>query len=156
MNASAVVNTPRRKPAAVMVRRRASRNRPAAAAIAGRRRVPVGDAGVGMSRTKHSNAATPAMAMKKLVTSTRSKACGSVARIANATSGPSSAPAVSSARWMPKAIPSRSGAALSEMSESRGEVRMPLPTRSNAIAADASPHAPPAASSAILQSAERP
>ncbi len=141
---------------AATARSRLSRSRPTAWAIEDRRAGAAASCAVGTSRTKHAMAATPATAMKKLVTNTRSNARGRAARMANATSGPSSAPAVSSARWMPKASPSRSGAALSEISESRGDVRMPLPTRSSAMAADASPHALPARSRPILHSADSP
>ena len=37
---------------------------------------------------------------------------------------------MSSARWTPKASPSRAGGLLREMSASRGAVRIPLPVRS--------------------------
>lgn len=53
-------------------------------------------------------------------------------RMRNATSGPSSAPAVSMARCTPKARPRVSGAEDSEISASRGAVRSPLPVRSTA------------------------
>jgi hypothetical protein len=47
-----------------------------------------------------------------------------------ATSGPTSAPALSIERCRPKALPRFSGATMSASSASRGDVRIPLPTRS--------------------------
>ena len=60
--------------------------------------------------------------------------------------GPAIAPAVSSARCTPNAVPSRAGLELSEISASRGATRTPLPTRSLKSIADAGTGALPAAS----------
>ena len=69
-------------------------------------------------------------AMKKLTTNTASNPDGFRASRKAASSGPTTAPSVSKARWTPKEAPSLSRALLSEMSASRGAVRMPLPSRS--------------------------
>jgi len=47
-----------------------------------------------------------------------------------ATSTPAKAPVVSMARWKPYATPRFSGIVESAISASRGEVRMPFPSRS--------------------------
>ena len=84
------------------------------------------------------------------------KASGASARIPNATSGPSIAPVVSIARCTPKAIPSVCGEAESEISASRGAVRIPLPMRSTITSAPIALTAPPAATSPSLQIADSP
>ena len=84
------------------------------------------------------------------------KASGARARIPNASSGPSIAPVVSIARCTPNAVPSVFGEAESEISASRGAVRMPLPMRSIITIAPIALTAPPTATSPSLQTADRP
>ena len=66
------------------------------------------------------------------------------------------APAVSIARWTPKAVPSPAGVLLSEISASRGAVRIPLPVRSTSTIPATELTAPPTSSSAPFDSAESP
>ena len=56
-----------------------------------------------------------------------------------ASSGPSTAPMVSSDCRRPKAVPRKSAGVRSAMSASRGAPRMPLPTRSTKRAATSQP-----------------
>ena len=53
-----------------------------------------------------------------------------VFRRSAAASGPATAPALSMARWRPKARPRVAGETSEAISASRGAVRIPLPTRS--------------------------
>ena len=83
-------------------------------------------------------------------------ASGASARIPNAISGPIIAPVVSIARCTPNARPSVFGVAESEISASRGAVRMPLPMRSTITIAAIAPAALPASTSPSLQIADSP
>ena len=65
------------------------------------------------------------------------KPVGALLRMKYAINGPATAPAVSIARWTPNEVPNRDGSELSDMSESRGAVRTPFPTRSAARKIDA-------------------
>ena len=99
---------------------------------------------------------SPAIATQNETRNTEVKASGASARIPNASSGPSIAPVVSIARCTPNAIPSVCGEADSEISASRGAVRMPLPMRSTITSAAIALTAPPAATSPSLQIADSP
>ena len=83
---------------------------------------------------------TPMSATQKLTRKIEWNASGAMARIANATSGPSTAPVVSSARCTPNAVPSWSLGVDSEIIASRGAVRMPLPMRSRSTIAPIARH----------------
>ncbi len=83
-------------------------------------------------------------------------ASGAIARMPNASSGPSIAPVVSMARCTPNAVPSVFGEADSEIRASRGAVRMPLPIRSSMTIAPIALAALPAATSPSLQTADSP
>ena len=96
------------------------------------------------------------MATQNETRKTDVNASGASARIPNASSGPSIAPVVSIARCTPKAIPSDFGDDESEISASRGAVRMPLPMRSTITRAPIAVTAPPAATSPSLQIADSP
>ena len=52
------------------------------------------------------------------------------ARARTVSTGPTTAPAWSMARWNPNALPRIAGSTWAAIRESRGEVRMPLPMRS--------------------------
>jgi len=67
---------------------------------------------------------------------------GQTCRTSSAASGPTIAPQVSMARWNPNARPRSSAAVESEMSASRAEVRIDLPTRSLVRPANKSGHPP--------------
>ena len=99
---------------------------------------------------------TPTIANRKLTRKTEWNASGAMASSANATSGPSMAPVVSSARCTPNAWPSCDLGVESEIMASRGAVRMPLPARSSSTIAPIADTAVPAATSSSLQIAERP
>jgi hypothetical protein len=73
-----------------------------------------------------------------------------------AISGPSIAPALSIARCTPKAVARPALLAESEISASRGAVRIPLPSRSLATSAPIAPIELPATTSPTLQRAEIP
>ena len=94
--------------------------------------------------------------MQKLTRNSESKASGAIDSSPNATSGPISAPVVSSARCTPNDSASVSGRLLSEMSASRGAVRIPLPVRSSSVIAPTAPQALPTSTRPSLQSADRP
>ena len=116
------------------------------------RRLPSDPAGSGRTEQRP----RPRMAKKKLTTNTASNASGRRISSPNATSGPSIAPAVSSARWTPKAVPKRSGGELSEMIASRGAVLMPLPIRSIMIRPVSANHGPWIATKPSLVIADSP
>ena len=99
---------------------------------------------------------SPAIATQNETRNTDVNASGASARIPNAISGPSMAPVVSIARWTPNAVPSVLGEAESEISASRGAVRMPLPMRSSITKTAIGATAPPAATSPSLVTADRP
>lgn len=99
---------------------------------------------------------TPSVATQKLTTNTASNASARSQSRANAASGPISAPAVSMARCTPNALPWCASSTDSEISASRGAVRMPLPMRSTARVADNAVVDAPASSRNGLHSAERP
>ena len=71
-----------------------------------------------------------------------------------AASGPSIAPTVSSARCTPNERPRPARSLSSEISASRGAVRMPLPRRSTSSTAVVPSHAPPTATRPSLHSAD--
>ena len=85
-----------------------------------------------------------------------SNASGASASRPNASSGPSSAPTVSSARCTPNDVPRSSSREESEIIASRGAVRRPLPERSIITIALIAPNVVPTAASASLQTADRP
>ena len=87
---------------------------------------------------------------------TESNASGAMASSPKATSGPSIAPVVSSARCTPKAVPSVAGVLDSEIIASRGAVRMPLPVRSRSTSAPIAENAPPTSTSPSLHTADSP
>jgi hypothetical protein len=97
------------------------------------RRESGGLASVRSTREGTSSAITPspAIATQNETRNTDVNASGASARIPNAISGPIMAPVVSIARCTPNAVPSVLGEAESEISASRGAVRMPLPMRSS-------------------------
>ena len=91
-----------------------------------------------------------------LTTKTASKRAGAASRMPKAISGPSMAPAESIARCTPKEVARPALLLESEISASRGAVRMPLPMRSKATIAPMPPIVLPAATSATLPTAEMP
>ncbi len=91
--------------------------------------------------------------MQQLTVNTASYPSTATHSTPNAASGPSRAPAVSSARCTPKARPCSPGGTDSEISASRGAVRRPLPVRSAASTA-ATDQGVATASRAALQAAE--
>ena len=91
-----------------------------------------------------------------LTTKTASKRAGAASRMPKATSGPSMAPALSIARWTPNEVARPALVLESEISASRGAVRIPLPTRSKATIAPIAPIELPKATRPTLQIAERP
>ena len=98
----------------------------------------------------------PSKAKRVLTTKTASNLAGAASSTPKATSGPSIAPALSMARWTPNAVARPAFVLESEISASRGAVRIPLPTRSMATIAPTPPIEPLAATSPTLQAAERP
>ena len=92
----------------------------------------------------------------KLVIQIASKAPGSQARSAKATTGPMSDPPASSALWTAKALASDAFPVTREITASRGAVRAPLPARSIATAAMIQPHDAPATISSSLHTADTP
>jgi len=95
-------------------------------------------------------------AEQKLMTKIGLKCPGRRASRKNASSGPSIAPTVSSARCTPNAVASSSFGVLSEISASRGAVRIPFPVRSMRMIATRKPHAAPTTRNSGLQIAESP
>ena len=87
---------------------------------------------------------------------TASKRAGATSRMPKATSGPRKAPTLSSARCTPNEVARLSRVEESEISASRGAVRIPLPIRSKATIAPIPPIELPAATSATLPNAEKP
>ncbi len=84
------------------------------------------------------------------------KAFAATARIAKASSGPSIAPTVSSARCTPNAAPRSSFGVAIEIMASRGAVRIPLPMRSIRTSALIADNAVPAVARPSLTIADSP
>jgi hypothetical protein len=74
--------------------------------------------------------ASPMRPAQKLTMKTASYDPGAAAKTAKASTGPVNAPAMSSERCTPKALPQCMGGVASEIIASRGAVLMPLPRRS--------------------------
>lgn len=99
---------------------------------------------------------SPISAMQKLTANSERNPAGAAASRAKASSGPSIAPVVSSARCTPNAAPSRCGAVAREIIASRGAVRMPFPTRSRNTTAPIAGMLAPASTRPRRHSAEMP
>jgi hypothetical protein len=141
-------------PTSSNVRKRPRRSNPAAPRnVGGADATPTGRTGL---RTNSAITIRPTTAKQRLTRNSEWNASGAAARIANASSGPSIAPVVSIARCTPKAVPRLRSSVVSEISASRGAVRMPLPVRSASTMAPIAPRLLPAVSSASRQAAETP
>ena len=106
--------------------------------------------------TNAMSTSTPSVATQKLTMNTASNASATSQSSRKAARGPASAPAVSMARCTPNARPWWASSTDSEISASRGAVRMPLPIRSTASVADSAVVLAPARSRKGLHTADRP